>query len=217
VELDADASASSGDCLTLGSGVVLDLKGYAIDCTGSCGTAVLNTSSGGSSAAVQIRNGDITGPWATGIGVTGGTNSAVSEILVDGADTGISNVRGKIDHTVVRNCSTLGIDVYPAEDLESVVLRNNGNTAADGYGARVSGSGGSTSMDNVLFIANRHHLHWDNAGGTPSVQRSEFQESVTCDCYLDAGPPLQFCVPANSCISITNSTTPTIIDDGFYP
>lgn len=216
-ELDADVNAASGSCLTLGSGVTLDFNGYTLNCTGSCTTAVLNTSSGATTAAVKIESGAISGPWATGVSVTGGTNSSVAEMVVAGCDTCISSVRGKIDHTVVRNCPTLGIDLYPGEDLESVVVRNNGNSASNGYGLRLTGSTGSTTMDNVLFIANRVDMHFDHASGTPSVQRSEFQEAVTCGCYLDLGPPLQFCLSADSCLTITNSTTPTIIDDDFFP
>lgn len=215
--LDTDGSASSGDCITLGSGVTLDLNGFALDCTsGSCGTAILNTNSGSGSAAVVIKNGDITRAWTTGILETGGTNTSVTEIHVEGAATGIADVRGTIDHTVVRDASTLGIDLYPGEDLNSVVLRNNGNSAANGYGMLLTGSVASSSLDNVLFIDNRVHIHWDHATGVPSMQRSEFQNAVTCGCYMESGFG-NFCNPANSCVDITNSTTPTIEEDIFYP
>lgn len=216
-KLDTDASASSGDCITLGMGVTLDLDGHAIDCTGSCGSAVLNTNSGGSSNAVTITNGDITGAWTTGINVTNGTNSSVSEILVDGAYIGISKVRGKIDHTVVRNSSYIGIDLNAGDDLESVVLRNNGNTAYQGYGLKLSSTVSSSNFDNVLFIGNYANVWHSNASGKPQVQRSEVQDAVTCDCFISNFLFSACAASATSCLDFTNATTPNIVGDTFLP
>ncbi len=124
-KLDADVSTSSpNDCITLGSGVTFDLDGYTMNCTAgstsACGTAITNTASSSASGAVTIRNGDIVGRWATGILATGGTNSSVDDVVIDGATSmGISGVRGLIERTVVRNVLGSGVELQPGKDIKT--------------------------------------------------------------------------------------------------
>ncbi len=214
-KLDATVNLASGDCLTLGSGVTLDLNGHAINCTsGSCGSAVLNTSSSGGSGAVAIENGDITGPWTTAINVTGGTNSTVSEMVVDGAVTGISGVQGTIDHTVVRNSRDLGIDLVAGKDLSIVVLRDNG-LSTNGYGLKINGVPTSSDVDHALFIGNYYHVNYAGTGGTaPSATSSQFQGAVGCDCRQSSSGN---CFTATNCFVMPSASSPNTLEDAFVP
>lgn len=216
--LDGDVQVTSGDCLTIGRGVTFDLNGYKFDCTGaSCGSAIINSDSAGSSAAVTIKNGDITGPFEYGIEVTGGTNSSVDELLVDGADTGISGVRGPISDTVVRNSEIGGIDLYPGADLKNVILRDNG-VGTSGWGLKLTGSTSTSDLDNVLFIGNHDNVYKLNASGTASMQRSEMQMAGSCQCHLVVTGFWDLCYPdASGCFTMQNPTTPNMIDDAMVP
>ena len=216
--LDADVTVTSGDCLTLGRGVTFDLAGKKIQCTsGGCGKAIINTDSAGSSNAVTIQNGDIIGPFSYGIQVTGGSNSSVNEILVDGADIGISGVRGPISDTVVRNSGTGGIDLYPGEDMDNVILRDNG-VPTNGWGLKLTGNTANSDLDNVLFIGNYDNVYKLNASNTASLQRSEMQTAGSCNCHLVVTGFFDICYPlANGCFTITNSTTRTFVDDAMIP
>src|SRR6185369_7296876 len=117
----------SADCLTLGSGVTLELSDITINCTGTnCGNAIVNTNSGGSSAAVTIKNGNVTGCWTTGLVFTGGSNSTVSGIALDGHTTagactrglnaGINGARGTVSRVSITGWLSC-ILLYPGEDV----------------------------------------------------------------------------------------------------
>lgn len=227
--LDANASASSGDCLTIDKSVTLDLNGKIINCTsGNCGIAVKNIDSGGAANAVVIKNGDITGCWQSGISETSGTNTSVTDVLVDlagscttnGGAVGISGIKGTIDHTVVKNAGYVGIELAPGKDLKSVIVRNSGNRAAyfgNGYGVLASSSGASTSsFDNILLIGNYNNFA-RYVSPIPSLQRSELQEAVMCNCIGNVGGSDVCVTDINDCFNISNSTTPTFVDDAMIP
>lgn len=164
-----------------------------------------------------MTNGDIIGPWATGVSVTGGTNSSITDLLVDGAGVGISGVRGPIDHVVVRNASTGGVALYPGMDITNSILRNNGNTASHGYGLFLSGDNHAGHVDNVLLTGNYNNVY-KTVGYSPTAQRSEFQDAVSCQCLSDLGAFGIHCnSPSAGCMSFTNSTTPSMIDDALVP
>ncbi len=227
--LDQDASASSGDCITVDKSVTLDLNGKTINCTsGNCGYAVKNIDSGSAANAVTIKNGDITGCWQIGIGETGGTNTSVTDVLVDlsgscttsGGSTGISSIKGTIDHVVVKNAGYIGIVLGPGKDLKSVIVRNCGARYAyfgSGYGIMASSSGYSqSSFDNILLIGNRENFA-RYVFPLPALQRSELQEPGDCNCIGNVGGQDVCVTDINDCFDISNSTTPTFVDDAMIP
>lgn len=208
--LDTGASVAAGDCLTLGKGVTLDLAGFNLECTSSsCGSAIKNTDSGGASSAVQIKNGNIVGAWAFGVTSTGGTNSSVSDLVVDGSDIGISNIRGLIERVVVRNSASIGINLKAGEDLKNSIVRDSG-----GYGLFLDGNFAATDLDNILLTGNYHSVGKINYGSGPTLTRSDLQQSTGCHCINHASGS---CINVVGCMVVPNSTTVTFVDDTIIP
>lgn len=219
--LDANVSVASGDCITLGRGVTLDLNGYALNCTsGQCGGAILNTDSAANPNDVDIENGDITGCWTVGIAQTQyqGSDTNVSDIFIDldgsctgvGGSTGIAFIAGKIDRTIVKNARSIGIFLLEGEDVTNTKVSGTDNGSGSGTGIVVTGSG--TSFDNVLLTDNVINVHF-NGGQPASMQRSELQNASVCQCRLSNST----CPAISSCFTISNSTTPSFIGDAIIP
>ena len=210
-KLDASVGSSSGsDCVTLGSGVTFDLNGYTMTCTGSpCGIAIKNTSSGNTSNAVVIKNGAITGPWTTGVAVTGGTNSSVTDLTVTGAGTGISGVKGSIEYARVYDSTTTGIVLAAGKDLAKSLIEGN-PTGLSMPDANYTG----TDIDDVFFVNNGYSINDQGSGA--DMQRSCMQMASTCHCYANVGGTTA-CHDIDDCVTITNSGVPTFVDDDRYP
>jgi hypothetical protein len=210
-----NGTATSGDCITIGAGVTLDLNGRTLDCTDDlCGSAIVNTGSGGGSSAVGIQNGDITGCWSNAINVTAGTNSSASDLLIDktangacaNGTHGISYMRGPIDHVVIKNAGGIGIALTSGEDVTDSIVRNSGT------GIAMYTVSAATEIDNVLLLGNDTNIVNLSAGSTkPSMQRSELQDA-TCDCRDGSS-----CVDVATCLTFTNSTTPSFVGDAILP
>ncbi len=214
-ELDANATASSGDCLTLGAGVTLDLNGYTINCNSSdCGNAILNTASSSGTGAVSVTNGDITGCFSGGVAQTGGSNTTVSELKIDLAGSctnntshGLFYITGLIDHTVVANARGTGVWLMGGKQLKNSIVRDSGT------GIYYSYFGSSAAFDNVLVFGNDVNIqNATPASGIPSMQRSEIQLAGTCDCKNNT-----VCTDISNCVTFTNSTTPSMVNDAFVP
>jgi hypothetical protein len=182
-------NVASGDCLTLGSGVDLDLGGNTINCTGTnCGAAIINTNSGSSSAAVKIKNGTVTGCWSDGVVCNGGTNSTVSAMTLDGSPTGaactrslnagLHSVRGTISRCTVSGWLS-GIYLYPGEDVNDCSVYGN-YVGIDNVGA-------TSAVSNVYnddLHANGYAFK-NVTGGTykPKVQSSSIaDDGGACNC-----------------------------------
>jgi hypothetical protein len=186
---------SSGNCLTIGSGVKLDLNGVIINCDSTnCGAAIANTSSGSSSAAVTIEDGTITGCWSDGVVASGGTNSTVSEMTLDGSSTagtppgssgctrglnaGLHSIRGTISRVTVAGWLS-GIFVYPGEDVDDSSIYGN-YVGIDNVGANSSGN----DLFNLDLHANGYAFK-NVTGGTykPKVQSSSIaDDGGACNC-----------------------------------
>lgn len=215
VELDANVTDSSaGNCLTLGSGVALDLKGYSLTCTdSSCGDAITNTASGSGTSAVSITNGSIIGCWTSGISVSGGTNSSVSDLTIDkvggcsGGSYGLFYIAGTIDHVVVKNAADRAVWLTSGKQIKNSIIRDNG------IGIWTSYNSTSNSLDNVLMYNNDVHFQNATPEYQPSVQRSEFVGATTCNCKNNT-----VCDADTACFDfMNNTTTPSMMDDAIVP
>jgi hypothetical protein len=211
-ELSGDVNASSGDCLTLGSGVTLDMKGATLNCTsGGCGKAIINTSSGGSSNKVVIQNGVITGCWSRGVSVEGGTNSSATQMYVDLAgsgcqgDVGLYGLRAGADHVVLKHADICYY--WGGGDLQHSVIRDCDLGAKDLYT--------TASITNVQFLNNDVHVNTHDAGtDTIDTHSSSFQYAGTCTC-IDR---FSACVtPIEDCLDISASGNESFVDDAILP
>lgn len=190
VKLTADTSTSStSDCLTLGSGVTLDMDGHSITCTGTdCGYAIKNTNSGGSSAKVVIKNGFISGCWDVGIGRTGGTNATVDGMYVDLGRTcsngisywtgvtksiGLYEMYSDITNTQVHHAG-IGIDMTFSGNghLTNVVMQGNEYGLA-GFDDNVVAHG--------LFRDNDVHIYERSEYYLLTIQSSAFVGAAVCN------------------------------------
>lgn len=102
----ADISQTSGvsDCLSLsGSGYTVNLNGHSIICNnaGGCTNAIFNSASN-----VTVKNGYIvsgTGAWTIGIYNNAGNSLTVTNVTIDGAETGVLYPGTKVQNCVLRN------------------------------------------------------------------------------------------------------------------
>ena len=197
MQLTADASTNSGDCLSLGAGVSLDMNGHSISCTDdNCGSAIVNTASSGAANAVVIENGFISGCWLRGVNVSGGSNSEVTGLDVDlarvgGGDcnpggtlpVGILTVRGTVSEVAVANAFS-GIYVQPGEDVIDSVVRGS-YIGLDGIGT----SGTMGNITNVQLLNNGYSLKNYNPGvNIPNVLNLSMQNAAGgCHCIDNSG------------------------------
>ena len=219
-KLDADVTWSTvdADCLTLGSGVTLDLDGHTMTCDVSspdfCGTAVYNTTSSSGIGKVLVKNGAIVGRWGAGIEAVGGSSSSAADLVMDGP-TGLYNLRGGIDRVTISNCAT-GIELWPGSDVTDSMIRDCGI----GISAVWSFATYATSeIDNVVLLRNNYSMFGTvtGTGGPPSMQRSEVKYPGLCNCaYLDGSNPNQ-CRSFAICADVHNTTTPSFIEDEITP
>jgi len=192
IRLTADASTSSGDCVTIGRGVEFDMNQHEIACTGTqCGYAIKNTDSAGSSQKVTLKNGFISGCWDAAVRSTAGTNSTVDGILVDMGTSGCSGgveivsgwtttvgimyPKGIITNSQVHNA---GAGMVVTEDVENSVVQDNGVGI-------VTLPPSSTAMDitSVLFRGNDIQYERLNNYGADFVQTT-FVGAGSCNCAL---------------------------------
>jgi hypothetical protein len=202
---------SSGNCLTIGSGVTLDLGGITINCdTTNCGAALANTASGSGSAAVSIENGTITGCWNTGIVASAGSNVTVSEMTLDrtstagspcaaGLNAGLHSIRGDIDRVSVSGWLS-GIFVYPGKDVNDSSIYNN-YVGIDNVGANSSGN----DFVNLDLHSNGYAFKNVTAGTyKPTVKSTSIaDDSGACNC-IDSSLS---CVSITSCVDFGSSTS----------
>lgn len=218
-KLDNNASIDAGYCISIGSGVTLDLNGFTIDCTNDtdgCDNGVFINGSGGSGGAVVVKNGSITGLFDKGVDVEWGGASSVTDLVVDGARTGLWHVRGDITRTVVRNNQT-GIGLYPGSDVTDTMIRNS--TVGDGIGGvgiyMDQNDDYSTSAFDNIAIVGADRAFWNLYTTASPLQRSEIQLSNHCDCWVqnDVSP----CQSISACVDISNTTTPTFVNNSILP
>lgn len=197
-----DGSVASGDCITLGKGVTLDLNGRTITCSGTnCGGGVVNASSSGAADKVVIKNGKITGCWQRGVIFSGGTNSSVEDLTVDltatGAacnyggilNAGIFTPRGLISRSVVSN-AFVGIYAQPGENVTDSLVTEC-YVGIDNVGA----SSASVTLTNLQLLANGYNVKNRNPGVyRPHVVNVSLQDPAGCHC-LNA---------SNACVSDIN-------------
>ena len=218
MRLTADtSSSSSSDCLTLGSGVILDMNGHSITCTGTdCGYAIKNTNSGGSSAKVEISNGFISGCWDVGIGRTGGTNATIDDMVIDLGSScsngisywrgttktiGIYNMYSTISNTQVVHAG-LGIDMSfdGGGDIVNCVLQENG------YGVAAFDD---NVIDRSLFRDNGVHVYQRSVSYPLALQGSTFVGATSCNA---ADPAFSCYDDLEDAVTLVGSV-PTIVCD----
>jgi hypothetical protein len=212
-QLDADATASSGNCITLGAGVTLDLKGFAIHCTsGSCGTAVYNTTSGATSSKVMVEDGSITGCWTDGIFADLGTNSSATNMTIDLSGSGcqgtvgISGLKKSINTTVVKHASTC-IDIIGANgvDITDSMVRD--------CSIGINSIGASTStFTNVQSLHNDVNVKLFGTGSATHANAVSLQDAATCNCENGSGSCLG---TITDCLTFTGATS--FVDDTLLP
>ena len=193
VTLTEDASTSSGDCLTLGDGVTLDMNGHTISCTDDdCGLGIKNTDSDAGGAKVVIKNGKIEGCFDGAVRATGGVNATVDGLDID-MDTGttcaaggvivslnpswvarigVVGIPGNVTDTQVRDA---GIGMLQGGSIVDSVVRNNG----------IGLVAPSATLDvfGMMFLENGVHIRPFTVNTqTPDVQESAFVLAGTCNC-----------------------------------
>ena len=193
MRLTANASTNSGDCLTLGAGVTLDMNGHSITCgDDNCSSAIVNTASSGAANAVVIENGFISGCWVRGIYVSGGTDSEVTGLDIDlarvgggacnpgGLTAGILTVRGTVSDVTVANAFS-GIYVQPGEDVIDSLVRDS-YIGLDGLGTSAS----MGNITNVQLLNNGYSMKNHNPGvNIPDVVNLSSQNPVSGCHYID--------------------------------
>lgn len=215
-------NVSSGDCITLGAGVTLDLGGATLNCTStSCATGILNTTSAGASSAVSVKNGKVTGCFANGVAFTGGTNSTISGTVVDGATTAgspctnalqscLQTPRGTTSRVRVLDCF-VGISLSAGEDMNDSVIENS---YVGIYGQATSSI---STVNNVQFLGNGYDvMNLSNGTYKIKVLSSSLQDTVGCPC-VDSNTN---CItPVTNCMNFGTGSVgdATFVDDTFYP
>jgi hypothetical protein len=215
-------NVSSGDCITLGAGVTLDLGKSTINCTSTdCTAAVRNTDSGSSSSKVVVKNGTVTGCWRRGLHFESGVNSSVTGTVVNLAPTGaactnsaslptgIFAPRGTTNKVKVFNAFG-GVYAFTGKDI-------NDSLISECYiGIDNVGSTPSVGLTNLLLRNNVNHVKNPSyLAYKPKMQGSVLEGSVLCDC-VDNG---ENCVNITSCIDFGNGGTgnTSFVEETLYP
>ena len=192
VTLTEDASTASGDCLTLGAGVILDMNGHTISCTDDdCGVGIKNTSSGDGGAKVVIKNGKIEGCFDAGVWATGGTNSTVDGVDVDmnrdtceaggvllssnptwNARVGFLALHGHITDSQVKRAD-VGMLQGPYDIIDSALREN-------GIGVLIESS--ALDLFSVMFLENDVHIQPFSGPLEADVTACAFVLAQTCNC-----------------------------------
>lgn len=194
VTLTANHSTASGDCLTLGDGVTLDMNGKTITCTDDeCGIGIKNTNSGAGGSKVIIKNGGVNGCFNASLRATSGENASVEGVNIDGspddpndpctggssispgwtARVGVVGFIGAISDSEVRD-TEIGIMLGQNDAVDCVVAYND-------IGMIVSNS--SVDITGCMFLENDVHYRPFTSNSTePDLLESAFVGAGTCNC-----------------------------------
>ncbi len=184
IKLTGNEDFSGTTCMELGDGVTLDMHGYTLNCTAAdCGYGVINSASSGAADKVLIKNGKITGCFDAGIYVNGGTDSSVTDMVIDlglsctnsSSSTGISAPRGTISRVEVYHTNVGVWLASGGETIEDSVLKDNV------HGMIAAGVG---TIDNVTFQENSAAHIWEYKGSfDPDISGSTFT-GTGCNCSM---------------------------------
>lgn len=197
LQVNVDSTGSAGShCLTIGSGVTVEMQGHSITCATStkCRTAINNVGSASGTSQVQMNDGIILGCWESGI--HGTPFADVSNFLLDGAaigscagsgDYGIGAASGlaarNVDDVVVRNFAQVCLVTASNSTVTYAVAHGCGTTGFQ-CGTGVS----SATLDTIVAYDNGFNVKRDNSSGANcTLRNSVLHSSGTCDIANNSG------------------------------
>lgn len=179
VNVDSTGSAST-DCLTLNSGVTVEMNDHTITCSSAtqCGTGINVVTSGNGTSQVVLNSGNIAGCWTIAI-KPGQSFTEVNDFQIDCAatgscasdgDYGIGSASGAsartVNDTSVRNCDNTCYVGSSITTIQDSIAHDCGT----GFSCAANG-GAATVLDTVLAYRSSDNIKRTDLPGTKCTLR----------------------------------------------